>query len=64
MEHGQTVDKGWVAVLDERSINTQTLVLHNSYAKDWWNKVHFEAPILAGGEVFEDGRLVEMARSV
>ena len=49
IEHGQTVDKKWVAVLDERSINTQTVVLHNPYAKYLWDKVHFEEPIPAGG---------------
>lgn len=57
VEHGQTVDQRWVAVLDERSMSTQTLVLHNSYAVNLWNKVHPEKPIPAGREVFEDGRI-------
>lgn len=57
MEHGQTVDKNWVAVLDERSMSTETVVLHNSYARNLWDKVHPGAHVPAGGEVFGDGRI-------
>lgn len=57
VEHGQTVDKRWVAVLDEQSMSTQTVVLHSSYAKSLWDEVRPGEPIPAGGEPFEDGRI-------
>jgi hypothetical protein len=35
MENGRTAEKRWVAVLGEQSLRTETVVLHNLYARNF-----------------------------
>lgn len=58
MEHGQNINKGWVGILDKKSMSTQTVVLHYSYPKHLWDGTFPGAPVPANGEVFDqDGRI-------